>query len=219
MGVTHGYVGPEGAELVVLDDLDLTLGAGERVAISGRSGAGKSTLLALLGGLEQLQHGELQVGGVDVGRLRGDDLSAYRRQTVGFVFQHFGLLDSLTATENVELAMSVAAVPRRERRDRARDLLDRVGVGDRGEHLPAQLSGGERQRVAIARAVVNDPEILLADEPSGNLDEETTAVVLDLLDSLTADRGCTFVVVTHDVSVSARADRRLALENGSLIDA
>ncbi len=135
------------------------------------------------------------------------------------MFQHFGLLDSLTAVENVELAMSVAAVPRRERRDRARNLLERVGVGDRSEHLPAQLSGGERQRVAIARALVNDPEILLADEPSGNLDEETTAVVLDLLDSLTADRGCTFVVVTHDVSVSARADRRLALENGGLIDA
>ncbi len=102
-GVTHGYVGPEGSNLVVLDDLDLSLGAGERVAISGRSGAGKSTLLALLGGLEQLQQGQLHVGGVDVGRLRGDDLSAYRRQTVGFVFQHFGLLDSLTAVENVEL--------------------------------------------------------------------------------------------------------------------
>ncbi len=215
--LTHGYPAADGSELVVLSALDLRLEAGERVAIAGRSGAGKSTLLALLGGLERLQSGELHVGGADLGELEGDELSAYRRETVGFVFQHFGLLESLSASENVELAMVMAAVPRAERRDRARDLLARVGVGDRAEHLPGTLSGGERQRVAIARAVANDPQLLLADEPTGNLDEETTAVVLDLLDAVTVDRGCTFIVATHDDAVTSRADRHFTLEHGALI--
>lgn len=215
-GLTHGYAAPDGAEVAVLADLDLTLDAGEHVAIAGRSGAGKTTLLALLGGLEPVQHGELRVGGVDVGGLRGDDLAAFRRETVGFVFQHFGLLDSLTALENVELAMSVAGVDRVHRRARAHELLDQVGLAARADATPATLSGGERQRVAIARAVANDPELILADEPSGNLDEATTEVVLDLLDTLASDRGCTFVVVTHDDAVSARADRGMRLEDGRL---
>jgi ABC-type lipoprotein export system ATPase subunit len=217
--LTHGYPGTDGSELEVLSALDLVLDAGERVAIAGRSGAGKSTLLALLGGLERLQGGALQIAGVDVGQLQDDDLAAFRRETVGFVFQHFGLLDSLSAIENVELAMIMAAMPRAARRRRAQDLLEQVGVGNRAEHLPAALSGGERQRVAIARAVANDPQLLLADEPTGNLDEETATVVLDTLDALTADRGCTFVVVTHDETVSRRADRRLVLEHGSLLAA
>jgi putative ABC transport system ATP-binding protein len=217
--IRHGYRDPNGADLTVLTDLDLTLAAGEHVAVSGRSGAGKTTLLALLGGLEPLQRGELRIGGVDVGELAGDDLAAFRRETVGFVFQHFGLLDSLTALENVELAMSVAAVARPRRRSRARSLLDQVGMADRGDHLPAALSGGERQRVAIARAVANDPDLLLADEPSGNLDAESTALVLGLLDAITTERGCTFVVVTHDEAVARRADRRLHLERGTLVPA
>ena len=215
-GLSHGYAGPDGAELSVLADLDFILDAGEHVAIAGRSGVGKTTLLALLGGLEPLQHGDLWIGGVDVGDLRGDDLAAFRRDTVGFVFQHYGLLDSLTALENVELAMSVAGVDRTRRRGRAHELLEQVGLGARADAIPATLSGGERQRVAIARAIANDPELILADEPSGNLDEETTKVVLDLLDALTSDRGCTFVVVTHDDAVSARADRRLRLADGTL---
>jgi len=215
----HSYPGPDGSELEVLSSLDLVLDAGDRVAIAGRSGAGKSTLLALLGGLERLQGGELEIAGVDVGRLDHDELAAFRRETVGFVFQHFGLLDSLSAIENVELAMIVAAAPRGARRQRAHDLLDRVGLGDRVDHVPASLSGGERQRVAIARAVANDPRLLLADEPTGNLDEETAAVVLDMLDAFTDDLGCTFLVVTHDEHVSGRADRHLVLEHGSLISA
>jgi putative ABC transport system ATP-binding protein len=218
-GLTHAYPGIDGANVQVLSSLDLTLDAGERVAIAGRSGAGKSTLLALLGGLERLQGGELQIAGADVGQLQDDGLATFRRETVGFVFQHFGLLDSLSAIENVELAMIMAAIPRATRRHRAQDLLDQVGVGDRAGHLPGALSGGERQRVAIARAVANDPQLLLADEPTGNLDEETATVVLDMLDALTIDRGCTFVVVTHDETVSSRADRRLVLEHGSLFGA
>jgi ABC-type lipoprotein export system ATPase subunit len=215
-GVSHCYPGADGSGLTVLDDLALEVEEGDRVAISGRSGAGKTTLLALLGGLERLQHGSLWVGGIDVASLAGDDLAAYRRETVGFVFQHFGLLDSLTALENVELALSVAAVAPRARRARARDLLGRVGLGERADHLPRALSGGERQRVAIARAAANDPRLILADEPSGNLDDESTALVLDLLDELVRGGGCTFVVATHDRAVAARADRRLRLENGSL---
>ncbi len=214
--LTHGYRGPDGSELPVLSSLDLDVEAGERVAIAGRSGVGKSTLLALLGGLERLQGGELTIAGVDVGQLDHDDLAAFRRRTVGFVFQHFGLLDSLNAVENVELAMVMAAVPRTVRRQRARDLLEQVGLGDRAHHVPAALSGGERQRVAIARAVANDPQLLLADEPTGNLDEDTANVVLDMLDAFTVDLGCTFLVVTHDEAVSGRADRRLLLEHGSL---
>ena len=216
--LTHAYPGVDGSELEVLSSLDLELDAGERVAIAGRSGAGKSTLLALLGGLERMQSGELEIAGVDVAELDHDELATFRRETVGFVFQHFGLLDSLSAIENVELAMIMAAVPRGARRRRAGELLDQVGVGDRAEHVPASLSGGERQRVAIARAVANEPQLLLADEPTGNLDEETAIMVLDMLDAFTFDLGCTFLVVTHDETVSGRADRRLLLDHGSLVD-
>jgi ABC-type lipoprotein export system ATPase subunit len=215
-GLSHHYPGVGGPGLTVLDDLALFVEEGERVAITGRSGAGKTTLLALLGGLERPQQGSLRVGGVDIASLAGDDLATYRRETVGFVFQHFGLLDSLTALENVELAMSVAGVAPRVRRARAHDLLARVGLGERADHLPRALSGGERQRVAIARAAANDPRLILADEPSGNLDDESTALVLDLLDELVRGRGCTFVIATHDRVVAARADRRLRLENGLL---
>ncbi len=215
-GLSQRYRIPGGGELAVLENLDLELVSGERVAIVGRSGAGKTTLLALLGGLERLQRGELRVGDVDLTMLGGDDLAGYRRETVGFVFQHFGLVDSLTALENVELAMSIAAVNARDRRARAHGLLDQVGLADRADHLPGALSGGERQRVAIARAVANDPSLILADEPSGNLDADSTELVLDVLDSLAAERGCTFVIATHDRAVTARANRELRLESGVL---
>ncbi len=203
-------------DVQVLEGLDLELEAGERVAITGRSGAGKSTLLALLGGLEQLQAGTLDVGGVDVAALNGDALAAFRGSTVGFVFQHFGLLGTLTAQENVELAMAVASHARTERADRARLLLEAVGLGARAGHLPSALSGGESQRVAIARALANSPRLILADEPTGNLDDESTSGVLDLLGSLADGRGCTLVVATHDEMVASRWDRRLRLEDGGL---
>jgi lipoprotein-releasing system ATP-binding protein len=216
-GLTHRYTGPDGTDLVVLDGVDLDLARGEHLAVAGRSGAGKTTLLALIGGLERPRQGTLTVGDVDVAALAGDELAAYRSTTVGFVFQHFGLLDSLTAVENVELAMSVAGVGRRTRRARARALLERVGLDPRAEHLPGELSGGERQRVAIARALANEPQLVLADEPTGNLDDESAEVVLDLLDELARDRGCTFVIATHDRAVTSRTDRSVRLDAGRIV--
>ncbi len=216
-GLTYDYRRRGEDDVRVLDGLDLDLRAGERLAVTGRSGAGKTTLLALLGGLERMQVGQLEVGDADVTALDGDALAAYRGSTIGFVFQHFGLLGTLTALENVELAMAVASIPRAERTERARSLLDAVGLGPRARHLPSALSGGESQRVAIARALANSPRLILADEPTGNLDEESTAIVLDLLGSLADGHGCTLVVATHDEAVASRWDRRLSLEHGALV--
>jgi ABC-type lipoprotein export system ATPase subunit len=216
-GLTYRYRRPGDEDVRVLDGLDLELQAGERLAVTGRSGAGKTTLLALLGGLERIQSGRLEVGDVDVSALDGDALAAYRGTTVGFVFQHFGLLGTLTALENVELAMAVASLPRAERTARARSLLEAVGLAARAKHLPAALSGGESQRVAIARALANSPRLILADEPTGNLDDESTAAVLELLGSLADGHGCTLVVATHDEAVASHWDRRLALAEGMLV--
>jgi putative ABC transport system ATP-binding protein len=193
--------------------------AGSRVAIMGHSGAGKSTLLALIGGLEAVQDGTIRVGPHDLASLRGDDLARYRRETVGFVFQHFGLLGTLTAAENVELAMTFGPGGRAERRDRARALLDAVGISARASHRPAELSGGEAQRVALARALANEPALILADEPTGNLDGATAALVLDLLDRVAAERGVTLLTVTHDPSVARRSDRVVELRNGEVVAA
>ncbi len=215
-GLAHRYRRRGDADVRVLEDLDLELHAGERIAITGRSGAGKSTLLALLGGLERLQAGELRVGDVDVAGLDGDALSRFRGQTVGFVFQHFGLLGTLTAQENIELAMAVASLPRSQRIERARSLLDAVGLSARAGHLPSALSGGESQRVAIARALANVPRLIIADEPTGNLDDESTETILDVLGSLADGHGCSLVVATHDEAVASRWDRRLKLEAGRL---
>ena len=198
----------------VLDDLDLDVPAGGYVALVGASGAGKTTLLALLGGLERVQSGTLTVGQHDVAALTGDALAAYRRLTVGFVFQHFGLLDALTAAENVELAAVLAGERPSRRRERARALLDAVGMTPRASHRPGALSGGERQRVAIARALVNSPRLVLADEPTGNLDEDTSVEVFRLLESLQEDRGCTLLVVTHDRAIARRAEHVVTLDHG-----
>jgi ABC-type lipoprotein export system ATPase subunit len=211
----HAYSTPRG-QLTVLDGVSLELAAGGYAAVSGSSGAGKTTMLAVLGGLERPDRGEVLVGGQDVARLSGDDLAAYRRTTVGFVFQHFGLLDTLTAAENVELACTLAGVPPARRRARAAELLDAVGLAYRARHRPAALSGGERQRVAIARAMANRPRLLLADEPTGNLDGESANRVITLLEELRAEHGCTLVVVTHDGVLAARAEQRFFLEKGRL---
>jgi putative ABC transport system ATP-binding protein len=157
------------------------------------------------------------VGDHLVQRLRGRELATYRRRIVGFVFQHFGLLEALTASENVELAMAFGGLPRAARRRRAGDLLERVGLAERAAHVPAALSGGERQRVAIARAIANRPALLLADEPTGNLDEDTAGQVLDLLSDVRRETGCTMIVVTHNPEVAARADRRVRLSRGRLV--
>jgi len=208
---TYGR-GPRAVQ--VLRGVDLDIAAGSHVALQGPSGAGKSTLLSLIGGLEQPRGGELQVGDVDVGALRGRNLAAYRREVVGFVFQHFGLVEVLTARENVMLAMSLAGVPPRHRGQRADEMLAAVGLRERADHRPAQLSGGEQQRVAIARALANRPRLLLADEPTGNLDEEATERVLGLLDEVVAGHGCTLVVVTHNPMVARWAGVRLRLRDG-----
>jgi putative ABC transport system ATP-binding protein len=214
-GLGHTYLAPSGP-LTVLTALDLHVGAGDYVSVRGPSGVGKSTLLALLGGLERVREGSISVDGRGLSGLAGDDLAAYRRSTVGFVFQHFGLLESLTAAENVELALVLSGTSPPARRARARELLGAVGLGGRADHRPAQLSGGERQRVAIARALANDPSLILADEPTGNLDQESGVRVVQLLEAINESRGCTLIVVTHNRSLARRARTRLILTSGGL---
>ena len=214
-GLTHHY-GSGSRQVSVLEDLDLDVEPGGYVAVIGASGAGKSTLLALLGGLDASQSGQIEVGGHDLHGLSRNGLADFRRDTVGFVFQHFGLLETLTATENVALARSLAGASARASTRDALAMLDAVGLAARGDHAPAALSGGERQRVAIARALVNEPRLVLADEPTGNLDDESTALIVDLLESLPTTSGCTIVVVTHDLRLAARADHQYRLQGGRL---
>jgi ABC-type lipoprotein export system ATPase subunit len=216
-GLSHRYRSDQGP-LVVLDGLDWAVAPGEFVAVTGRSGSGKTTLLSILGGLERPQAGEVRVGETALTGLSGNALAEYRRATVGFVFQDFGLLSPLSALENVELALTFAAVRGARRRARARELLDAVGLSERARHRPAALSGGESQRVAIARALANRPRLVLADEPTGNLDDESARLVLDLLASLPAEHACTLVVVTHNDLVASRADRVVRLDAGHLTE-
>ena len=214
-GLSHCYSTPAG-ELSVLDGAELDVGPGEYVALAAESGAGKTTLLSLIGGLDQIQTGNVHVDGLDLAALHGDELAEYRRTTVGFVFQHFGLLDALTAHENVELACTLTGMDRDERRARADVLLDRVGLSGRAHHRPHQLSGGERQRVAIARALANRPRLVLADEPTGNLDERSSDEVVSLLESVRESDGCTLLLVTHNPSIARRAQRRATMHGGKV---
>ena len=214
-GLTHRY-GEGPAALSVLCGVDMEVEPGGYAAVTGVSGAGKSTLLAILGGLEQVQGGSVVVAGEDVARLQGRELARFRRERIGFVFQDFGLLTMLTARENVEVALALAGVPRRDRQANADRLLAEVGLTDRATHRPARLSGGELQRVAMARALANHPQVVLADEPTGNLDEGSAGRVMDLLERLRQERGCTLVVVTHNPELAARAERRLRLSRGRL---
>ncbi|HET7722471.1 MAG TPA: ABC transporter ATP-binding protein, partial [Acidimicrobiales bacterium] len=212
-GVGHRYR-QRADEITVFDGFELTVPGGGYLAITGPSGSGKSTLLALLGGLERPQVGSVLVGDVDLARVGRRELADYRRATVGFVFQHFGLLETLTAAQNVELAGTLNGTSPGERRRRARELLDAVGLAERAGHRPSRLSGGERQRVAIARALVNDPKLLLADEPTGNLDDDAALMVIDLLEKVRADHSCTLVIVTHNRELARRADQRIPLDRG-----
>lgn len=205
-----------GEELTVLDHVDLVIGQGESVAILGPSGSGKSTLLALVAGLDRPSAGRVFVGDREIQGLSEDALAILRRDSIGFVFQSFQLLGNLTAAENIRLPIDLARLPDPERR--VRELLDEVGLGERGHHYPGQLSGGEQQRVALARAFAIRPAILLADEPTGNLDAKTGARVLDLLAELKSRRGTTLVLVTHDPSVAAMCDRSLYLDSGKLVE-
>jgi putative ABC transport system ATP-binding protein len=214
-GLSHRYSRRERV-VSVLRDVNLVMERGSYVSLVGSSGSGKSTLLSLLGGLEQPQSGRVVVAGADLASLNGDDLAYFRRTAVGFVFQHFGLLEALTALENVELALMLNGVARSLRTRRATSLLGDVGLGDRTSHRPHELSGGERQRVAIARAIANEPLLILADEPTGNLDGEAAHSVAELLSVLRRDRGCTLLVVTHNPAIAVLADRRFALVDGHL---
>jgi putative ABC transport system ATP-binding protein len=207
-----------GAGLVrALDAVDLDVNRGETVAIMGPSGCGKSTLLHVLGGLDRPGAGELSVAGRRVDRLSERALANLRRDEVGFVFQAFHLVDELTAQENVELPALLAGGTPGEARARATALLDQVGLADRARHLPSMLSGGQRQRVAIARALANDPQIVLADEPTGNLDSAAAFDVLGLLEALHA-QGLTVVIATHDERIAATADRLISMRDGAFID-
>jgi ABC-type lipoprotein export system ATPase subunit len=215
-GLRKGYGKDEGFVRAV-DDVDLEVARGETLAIMGPSGCGKSTLLHLLGGLDRPSGGELWLDGNRIDRLGERGLANLRRREIGFVFQAFHLMDELTARENVELPALLAGRSPRQARARAIELLDQVGLGDRNGHLPSALSGGQRQRVAIARALVNEPLVVLADEPTGNLDSTATLEVLRLFDHLHAS-GQTLVIVTHDERVAATADRLVSMRDGALVD-
>lgn len=203
-----------GSTVGALRGVDLTIRRGEVVALTGPSGSGKSTLLNLLGGLDRPTAGTVRVAGLDLGRASERQLTAHRRQVVGFVFQSFNLLPRLRAVENVELPLLWSGVSPSERRRRAIALLERVQLGHRLRHLPSELSGGEQQRVAIARALAADPQVLLADEPTGNLDTATGREILALLSELNRERTLTIVIVTHDPEVAAVAHRQVRLRDG-----
>jgi putative ABC transport system ATP-binding protein len=199
-----------------LRGLTLEIADGEFVAIMGPSGSGKSTLMHLIGALDAPNQGHILLNGIDIAQQNGDQLAELRGKKIGFVFQTFNLVPTLSALKNVELPMIFQKVPRRERRERARRLLEQVGLGDRLHHKPSELSGGECQRVAIARALANDPEILLADEPTGNLDAESGEQIMQILKKLNEERKMTIIVVTHNPDVARYAHRIIRMRYGQI---
>jgi putative ABC transport system ATP-binding protein len=205
-----------GQPLTILHPLDYSIASGEFLAIVGASGSGKSTLLGLLAGLDAPTTGQILIDGTDITALSEDRLARLRGAKIGFVFQFFHLVPSLTAVENISVPMEI--VGRRDAMARARQLIGEVGLADRAHHYPSQLSGGEQQRIAIARALANDPPIVLADEPTGNLDSGTGRIILDLLLNVRRTRGATLVLVTHDAELAALADTRLSLRDGRKVD-
>jgi ABC-type lipoprotein export system ATPase subunit len=206
----------DGAEVRALDDVNLTMRRGEMVAVMGPSGSGKSTLLNMLGALDRPSSGTVVINDEDLATIK--DVDRFRAQTVGFVFQFYNLLPTMTARENVEVPMQGQPIGRSKRRQRAEELLHVVGLGDRMHHQPSQLSGGERQRVAIARALANKPSILLADEPTGNLDSQSGMEVMELLQDINQHQGMTMLLVTHDPQVARTAQRILTMEDGRIVD-
>jgi putative ABC transport system ATP-binding protein len=204
-------------QITVLDDVTLAVNRGEFVAIMGKSGSGKSTLLALLAGLDRPNAGGVSIDGEAIESMSEDKLALLRRRKVGFVFQSFHLLGNFTALENVMLPVELLGIA--NARERAADLLERVGLGGRGHHYPTQLSGGEQQRVALARAFAPDPAVLMADEPTGNLDGENGQLVLDMMLSLRRDHGTTLVLVTHDPALAELSDRVIRLRDGRVVEA
>ena len=202
--------------VAALSEVEFSVPRGEFTALVGPSGSGKSTLLNLIGGLDRPSSGEIRVDGLALSRASEQELVRYRRERVGFIFQSFNLLPTLTAVENVEAPLMLAGIPQSARRERAAALLESVGLAPRMLHRPNELSGGEKQRVAIARALANKPSLLLADEPTGNLDTKTGGAVLDLLCGLLRAQGLTMIMVTHDPEVAARANRIIHLRDGTI---
>ena len=206
----------DGDQVRALDGVDLVIPQGEMVAVMGPSGSGKSTLLNMLGGLDRPTSGQVLINDQDLATVR--NLDKFRAQQVGFVFQLHNLLPTLTAQENVEVPMRGQSIGRRARRARARELLELVGLADRMTHLPSQLSGGQRQRVAIARSLANEPKLILADEPTGNLDSASGTEIMELLGELNKSQGTTIIVVTHDRRVGRATDRILTMRDGKIRD-
>ena len=204
--------------VTALKDVTLTIPSGQLVAIQGPTGGGKSTLLQMLGALDRPTAGSISLGDAELSHLPDGKLGRIRATEIGFVFQGFNLIPTLTAQENVETALEPLGIPAEERRQRATAALGSVGLGDRTGHVPTELSGGQQQRVAIARALVKEPDVLLADEPTGNLDEQTRDEIMDLLEGLWRDRGLTLVIVTHDSAVAERAERRLHIKGGTVTE-
>jgi len=207
-----------GGQVKVLQQVNLSIVAGERVAVVGASGAGKTTLMHILGGLDQPTSGEILFEGENLFALRGPALDRFRNQTVGFVFQFHQLLPEFSALENAMMPLLIGGFSRNEASDRAEELLKEVGLGHRLTHKPGALSGGEQQRVAIARALVREPRLLLADEPTGNLDSTTSDEILALLNQMHHSRGLTMIIVTHNRDLAASLDRVLRMEDGQLAD-
>ncbi len=214
-GVHLSLVSPAGS-VNILRGVDLGIGPGETVGLVGPSGSGKSTIMAVIGGLERPTAGHVRIAGTDLGGLSEDDLASFRRDHIGIVFQSFHLVPTMSALENVAIPLELAA--RRDAFSAAAQQLDDVGLAERRAHYPAQLSGGEQQRVALARAVAARPRLLLADEPTGNLDGETGRLVIDLMFSLQARHGMTLLLITHDASIAERCDRIVHLADGQVMD-
>lgn len=215
-GVSKQYLRGDVA-VKALAGVDLEVAKGSIVSIMGPSGSGKSTLLSLLGALDAPTSGSIKIAGEDLSKMGRAELTSYRRHGVGFVFQGFNLIPNLSALENVELPMEYAGVPSSERKKRSSELIASVGLEKRGSHRPAHMSGGEQQRVAIARALANDPPLILADEPTGNLDSKAGSGVMELLKRLAQEKNKTVVVVTHDRKIAGLTDRTLRIEDGRML--
>lgn len=207
-----------GGKITVFDKLTLNIARGEFVAVMGPSGSGKTTLLNLLGGIDRVNSGDIRFDGNQIDGYSEAQFSAWRSSNVGFIFQFYNLIGVLNAAQNVELPLLLTKMSKAERRERTRIALEVVGLEDRARHLPKELSGGQQQRVAIARALVSDPQLILADEPTGDLDRNTADEVLDILRLLSSEQGKTIVMVTHDLRAAERADRILQLDKGIFVD-
>jgi len=216
-GLTKFYT--RGDQIIpVLEDINLDVAAGDFVALMGPSGSGKSTLLNLIAGIDKPSAGEIFVAGIDIAQLSDGELAAWRAAHIGFIFQFYNLMPVLTAFENVELPLQLTGLSRRERHERVDNTLALVGLTDRASHYPNELSGGQQQRVAIARALIADPTLIVADEPTGDLDRVTAEEILGLLDGLNREIGKTIIMVTHDPKAASRAARMIHLEKGELVD-